>query len=120
LGWNSYGVAVDGAGPMNDDGSSILDDNARIVQAWLSTRPRAKGPQFNELAEQLRDPMLAEMIWILYGEDSLRVIDMPLQAINQENPWWRFRKKNTVRSLSETCEGKRRLWQMLHDASAWM
>lgn len=106
--------------PAADDDCSCSAVNVRFVQAWQQSRPRPKGVEFPSLVEQLGDPMLAEIIWIFYGRDSFRVINAPLKALGGSNSWWRFWQKDTILSLVSTSEGKRKIWQMLHDASAWM
>lgn len=106
--------------PMVGEGYSCSASDLRFVQAWKESRPRPKGAEFPKLAESLEDPMLTEIIWLFYGSDSLRIINSPLGALNSGSRRLRFWRKDTIVSLVATREGKRRVWQMLHDASAWM
>jgi hypothetical protein len=100
---------------------STLDVNKRFVESVIVSRPCKKTPKYNQLLSALNDQYLAEIIWAFYREKSIDLLDSPLKALNFDHKWWEFWKtKNTIRSLLKTYEGKQRIWQMLHDASAWL
>lgn len=103
------------------DDPSLSDVNQNMLDAWRVSRPRRMGDGYSYLLNVLGDPYLSEMIWILYGKDSLRAINHPIKALNDDRMWWMFwRERNTVVSLARSREGKERVWRMLHDASAWL
>lgn len=85
------------------------------------SRSRPFTERYRRLVDMVGDPYVAEMMWIYYGESAIEVFDAPLKAINGDRKWWApWKKKNTIRSLIMTTEGKKRVWQMLHDAGAWL
>lgn len=91
------------------------------MESIIVSRPHRKTPKYNQLLLELDDQYLAETMWALYGEGAVYLLDSPLKALNSDYKWWEFWKtKNTIRSLLKTYEGKQRIWQMLHDASAWL
>jgi len=104
-----------------DDDPSLLKANLDIIEALAEERPRPKGPVFYELVKELGDPAIAEMLWLYYGGASLAIIDSHIPYLNSHRRWWQvWKKKNTIRSLMSTTVGKRWIWQMLHDAGAWL
>jgi len=108
------------ASKMEDD-PSLLKANLDSIESWATERPRPKGPLFYDLVKELGDPAIAEMLWLYYGGASLAIIDSDIPYLNSHRRWWQiWKKKNTIRSLMDTMDGKRWIWQMLHDAGAWM
>lgn len=103
---------------------TLLTDeiNAAVVQAWAKDRPRAKTEAFDRLLKELNgDTLMAEMMWLYWGKDALKYLDWEKPEFNQHLRWWKFKqKKNTIRSLISAPGGKQWVWQMLHDAGAWM
>lgn len=96
-------------------------ENLRFAEALIRSRPREKNDAFLRLQNDLGDSCMAEVIWVIYGEGSVRLLDAPVKALNSDRRWWNFwSPKNTIRSLIKTREGKKIVWQMLHDASAWL
>jgi hypothetical protein len=110
----SHGLSESGDDPSS---SSV---NLEFLEAWKKSRPRPKTKLFEELLESLSDPALVEAIWIFYGERSLDFIDEPVAYLNKDIHWWQvWRRERTVRTLASTIDGKKRVWMMLHDLSAW-
>lgn len=107
-------------GEINNN-HSLDNVNIDYVSSLVRSRPRPKNEIFNRLVKDLGDPDISEALWILYGDQSINLIDDPNKYLNPSRSWFNFwKKKNTVRSLVATPEGKRWVWQMLHDASAWL
>lgn len=96
--------------------------NRRFVLAWLKDRPRVKTDAFPHLLAALNgDELMAEIMWAYWGVESIKYLDWPKPEFNRHLRWWRFRQeKNTIRKLIQSPEGKLWVWQMLHDASAWL
>ena len=103
---------------------TLLTDevNLRFVESCVAHRPRAKTEVFAQLVVELDgDTLMAEMMWVYWGDGALKQLDWKKHEFNQHLRWWKFRqKKNTIRSLIQAPSGKQRVWQMLHDASAWL
>jgi len=97
---------------------SLLKENLSLVESLKRKHPRPKGAIFYSLAKELGDPVIAEMIWLHYGILSFKIIGVCDPYFNsRKRSWWTFwKKKNTIRSLVKTAEGKKLIWQMLHDA----
>jgi len=103
------------------DDPSLLKENLDTIEALAKDRPREKGPLFYDLVTEIGDPAIAEMLWLYYGGASLVAIDSHIPYLNSHRKWWQiWKKKNTIRSLMKSMDGKRWIWQMLHDAGAWL
>lgn len=98
------------------------DINSVVVEAWEKERPHAKTAAFDQLVKELNsDELLARMMWVFWQSSSLGYLDWPKPEFNHHLRWWKFgQKKNTIRELIKTEEGKAWVWQMLHDAGAWL
>ena len=96
--------------------------NAAAVKAWMDERPRPKTEAFDRLVQELNgDMLMAEMMWIYWGDSALKYLDWEKPEFNQHLRWWKFnQKKNTIRSLIQEPEGKQWVWRMLHDAGTWL
>ena len=105
----------------DDFDPSLSDVNQGVLSALRVSRPRRLEGGYFKLLDEIKDPYLSEMIWIIYGESSLRVVKNPFDLLNDDRRWWEFwREKNTIVSLVRTNEGKAWVWQFLHDATAWL
>lgn len=96
--------------------------NRKFVESCVKHRPRIKTQVFDQLVKELNgDALMAEIMWVYWGDGALKYLDWEKPEFNQHLRWWKFRqKKNTIRSLIQEPEGKQWVWQMLHDASAWL
>lgn len=96
--------------------------NERAARSSMADRPRHKTEQFDQLLKELDgDVWMAELMWVYWGKAALRVLDDAMPALNPHLRWWKLgQKKNTIRSLLKEPDGKQWVWQMLHDAGAWM
>lgn len=103
---------------------TVLTDeiNERAARASMADRPRPKTEQFDQLLKELGgDLWMAELMWVYWGKAALGVLDDAMPALNPHLRWWKFgQKKNTIRSLLNEPDGKQWVWQMLHDAGAWL
>ncbi len=107
--------------PNKDAGKVSSSINRAYMDALIKSRPRQKTRTFFQLEKEVNDAFLSEVLWIFYGEGSISALDAPIKHLNMERKWWDFfRPKNTIRSLLRSQEGKERVWQMLHDAGAWL
>jgi len=105
-------------GPLDETDPSLSEENLRLFNAVKRAHPRPKGSIFRSLDKELGDPILAEMIWLYYGVLSFEVINIGDACFNPKRRcWWKFwKRKNTIKSLIKTKEGKKMVWQTLHDA----
>lgn len=95
--------------------------NQNLVTALLESRPRTKTEEFITLEKELGDAYLAEALWCLYGDQATRTLNSPIRALNRDQKWWQLRKsKNTIGNLIKSHDGKRQVWRMIHEASAWL
>ncbi len=96
--------------------------NRQMVEAWVKERPNPKTDAFDELVKELKgDELMAEMMWVYWQAGALSCLDETAPYFNRHLRWWKFRQeKNTIRKLIQTPEGKAWVWQMLHDAGAWL
>lgn len=107
--------------PLECDDPSLSEINQRSLNVRRDGRPPVFTDEYDDLIREVGDPYLAEMIWIVYGKGSIGMIRYPIKALNGDRHWWQpWRPKNTVLSLIKTREGKAWVWQMLHDAGAWL
>jgi len=103
----------------NNDNPSLLDYNLAIFEECKKRDFPVKNKIFNILLDVLEDPILAEVIWSYYGDDSIEAIDDAASYFNKTRSWWKFwKKKNTIRLLVKSPNGKRWVWQMFHDLRA--
>lgn len=103
--------------------TALTDEvNREFVDSCVKHRPRAKTEAFDQLVRDLNgDVLMAEMMWIYWGKGALKAMDAEMPALNPHLRWWRlWQKRNTIRSLVRDPNGKQWVWQMLHDASAWL
>jgi hypothetical protein len=99
----------------------IDEQNRAMVEAWIKNRPRAKTQVFDQLLHELGSPLLAEIMWVYWGASSPDYLDWPMPALNTHLRWWKFgQERRTIRKLIQTPEGRAGVWQMLHDAGAWL
>lgn len=96
--------------------------NERAARAWVADRPRPKTESFDQLLKELGgDRWMAEWMWVYWGKGAIGYLDWEMPALNPHLRWWKFgQKRNTIRSLLREPDGKQWVWQMLHDAGAWM
>jgi hypothetical protein len=96
--------------------------NRKFAEAWIKDRPRYKTEDFDRLVNELNgDKLMAEMMWSYWGAGSLKYLDWAKPEFNRHLRWWKLKQeKNTIRTLIKTPEGKMWVWQMLHDAAAWL
>jgi hypothetical protein len=103
---------------------TILTDeiNRKAVEAWEKDRPHPKTDAFDQLVKELDgDELMARMMWVFWQSGSLSYLDWPKPEFNRHLRWWKFKQeKNTIRTLIKTPKGKMWVWQMLHDAGAWL
>lgn len=98
----------------------IDEQQRKMVETMIACRPRAKTEKFDELVEQLGNPLMAELMWIYWGAGALKALDDEAKALNPHLRWWKFgQKRNTIRSLVREPAGKQWVWQMLNDFGAW-
>lgn len=107
--------------PLEDGDPSLSVVNQRSLEMRRKGRSQKFTDEYHDLVREIGDPYLAEMIWTIYGEGSMNMVRYPIKALNGHRYWWQLWKpKNTVLSLIKTREGKAWVWQMLHDAGAWL
>lgn len=106
---------------LDEDDPSLSRVNQAFLRSWRSSRPRDFSEDYSRLSEQVCDPYICEMLWLLYGSGSAGVLDRLLEVPGFKRPWWRFQPtKMKVSSLIMTKSGKMRVWEMLHNDSAWV
>lgn len=105
---------------LDDSNPSSSSVNRRFLDALRDSRPKAS-IGCDVLFPLLGDEALSEAIFIIYGGASLKVVEFPFEYFNENRRWWRFgAPKNTILTLINSSDGKSRVWQFLHDSSAWM
>jgi len=103
-----------------NDNPSLLKYNLEFFEECKKRNNFAKNKIFDALVGELDDPILAEVIWSYCGYRSLEAIDDASGYFNKNRFWWQFwKKKNTIRSLVKSSNGKRWVWQMIHDLTAF-
>lgn len=99
----------------------IDEKQKAMVQAWMKDRPTTKTPIFDQLVKELDNELMAEMMWIYWGEGAIKCLDQASPYLNSHIRWWKFgQEKRTIRKLIKTPQGKAEVWQMLNDAGAWL
>lgn len=99
----------------------IDEKQRKMVEAMVSSRPRDKTPAFDDLVNELGNPLMAEIMWVYWGKGAISCIDQAPPYLNSHLRWWKFgQEKRTIRKLLQTPEGKAEVWQMLNDAGAWL
>lgn len=99
----------------------IDEKNRCFAETLVSTRPRTKTKEFERLARELDSELMAEVMWVFWGPSAPEYLDWLMPALNTHLRWWKFgQQKRTIRKLIQTPEGRAEVWQMLHDASAWL
>jgi hypothetical protein len=100
----------------------IDEANRKMVEAWVLDRPRVRTESFNKLVDELKgNTLMAEIMWVYWGEGSIGCLDSVAPYLNHHLRWWKFgQEKNTIRKLIKTAEGKAWVWQMLNEAGAWL
>lgn len=99
----------------------IDEKNRYFAETLVSTRPRTKTKEFESLAQELDSELMAEVMWAFWGRGALACLDQAPPYLNTHLRWWKFgQQKRTIRKLIQTPEGRAEVWQMFHDASAWL
>nr|WP_315431574.1 hypothetical protein [uncultured Albidiferax sp.] len=97
--------------------------NKRFSRALTHDRQVDKTPMFEQLLSTVGDEDMANAIWAYWGATSLKVLDSEIPALNPGRTLISRllrRPQNTIRSLLRSIEGRQIVWQMLHDAGAWL
>lgn len=95
-----------------------MNKNTLFADTFRASIQKEKAQDIKKIFDAVNDEDMAVVIWSLWREDSFRILDEPIPALNSRTIF--FRKKNTIRTLIKTKNGKEKVWQMLHDASAWL
>jgi hypothetical protein len=99
----------------------IDEKHRKMVESWVKARPRTKTKFFDRLVIEIGSPLMAEIMWVYWGPSAIEYLDWPMPALNTHLRWWKLgQRKRTIRKLIQTINGRNEVWQMLHDAGAWL